>query len=491
MKLREVLQDIPLVHLSGSGEEEIKSIVYSSGRVTPGSLFAALRGGKRDGLDFVGEALKKGAAAVLADRPKPPEFSGVWVQVQDSREALALSAANFYGRPSRKLTVVGVTGTKGKTTVTHLLESILQEANFRPGLIGTISYRGPGFSSEAERTTPEAPDIQLLLRRMLEAGASHCLLEVSSHALDLKRVWGVEFDVAIFTNLSGEHLDYHASMEEYFEAKKKLFFLNTKKRTAVVNIDDPYGRKLLEELPLKTISFGCNPAAIVRASHYFFDQDGLRLTAQYPGGRAELSSPLMGRHNLYNILAALAAGLALNIPLASISSGIARLRSVPGRLEKVDNDQGVLVFVDYAHTDSALRHLLETARSLTSSRVILVFGAGGDRDRSKRERMGAVAADLADWSFLTSDNPRSEDPAAILAEIEKGFHKKGRKTFTSVADRREAIVRALSFARKGDIVLVAGKGHEPYQIIKDQRLPFNDAEVIREVLAHLKKANHG
>jgi len=491
LKLREVLQGVPVIHLSGSGEEDVKSIVYSSSHVTPGSLFAALKGEKRDGLNFVEEALKKGAVAVLADRPKPAKFSGAWAEVSDSREALALAAANFFGRPSRKLTVVGVTGTKGKTTVTHILESILQEAGFRPGLIGTISYRGPGFSDEAQRTTPEAPDIQRLLRRMVEAGASHVLLEVSSHALDLKRVWGVEFDVAIFTNLSGEHLDYHGSLEEYFEAKKKLFFLNSKKRTAVVNVDDPYGRRLLEELPMKTITFGFDAAAIVRAADFSFGRDGLRLTAEYPGGRMELRSPLLGRHNLYNILAALSAGLALNIPLPGISAGIARMSGVPGRLEKVDNEEGLLVFVDYAHTDSALRSLLETARGLNPSRVILVFGAGGDRDRSKRERMGAAAAELADWTFLTSDNPRSEDPAAILAEIEKGFQQKGSKNFTSLADRREAIARALTFARKGDIVLVAGKGHERIQVIKDQRLPFNDVEVIREVLALRKKAHHG
>jgi UDP-N-acetylmuramoyl-L-alanyl-D-glutamate--2,6-diaminopimelate ligase len=491
LKLREVLQGVPLIHLSGSGEEDVKSIVYVSSQVTPGSLFAALKGEKRDGLDFVEEAWKKGAVAVLADRPKPAKFPGAWAEASDCREALALAAANFFGRPSRKLTVAGVTGTKGKTTVTHILESILQEAGFRPGLIGTISYRGPGFSDEAQRTTPEAPDIQRLLRRMLEAGASHVLLEVSSHALDLKRVWGVEFDVAIFTNLSGEHLDYHGSLEEYFEAKKKLFFLNSKKQTAVVNMDDPYGRRLLEELPMKTITFGCEAAAIVRAADFSFGQDGLRLMAEYPGGRMELRSPLMGRHNLYNILAALSAGLALNIPLSGISAGIARLSGIPGRLEKVDNEEGLLVFVDYAHTDSALRSLLETARGLKPSRVILVFGAGGDRDRSKRERMGEVAAELADWTFLTSDNPRSEDPAAILAEIEKGFQQRENKNFTSLPDRREAIARALSFARKGDIVLVAGKGHERIQVIKEERLPFNDVDVIREVLARRKKAPHG
>ncbi|OGD12241.1 MAG: UDP-N-acetylmuramoyl-L-alanyl-D-glutamate--2,6-diaminopimelate ligase [Candidatus Aminicenantes bacterium RBG_13_62_12] len=491
MKLDDILRDVPLVRLSGSSQVDIRGIAYASGRVSPGWLFAALKGLKQDGLDFVPEAVKNGATAVLCDRPKPRQVNAVWAEVPDARLALALASANFSDHPSRRLTVVGVTGTKGKTTVTHILESILLEAGFRPGVIGTIAYRGPGITEAADRTTPEAPDIQRLLRLMLDAGATHALLEVSSHALDLKRVWAVQFDAAIFTNLSGEHMDYHVSMEEYFEAKKKLFFLNTKKQTAVVNIDDPYGRRLLDELPMKTITFGCGPQALVRAAHSVFDRQGLRLTVDYPGGRAEVVSSLMGRHNLYNILAAFSTGLALNLPLPGILAGIAALRGVPGRLESVDNDRGLMIFVDYAHTDSALRHLLETARGLEAGRVILVFGAGGDRDRSKRERMGEAAADLADWTFVTSDNPRSEDPASILTDIEKGFLKKNGKNYALLADRREAIAQALSLARKGDIVLVAGKGHEAYQEIKGVRHPFSDVAVIRELLGLEKKPSHG
>ncbi|MBM3298015.1 MAG: UDP-N-acetylmuramoyl-L-alanyl-D-glutamate--2,6-diaminopimelate ligase [Candidatus Aminicenantes bacterium] len=491
MKLLDVLRDIPLVRLSGSDQADIQGIAYASARVEPGWLFAALKGLKQDGLDFVPEAVKNGAAAVLCDRPKPRSANVAWAEARDARLALALAAANFYDHPSRKLAVLGVTGTKGKTTVTHLLESILREAGFRPGVLGTIAYRGPGLTVTADRTTPEAPDIQRFLRRMLDSGATHALLEVSSHALDLKRVWAVQFDVAIFTNLSGEHLDYHPTMEDYFEAKKKLFFLNSKSQTAVVNIDDPYGRRLLHDLPLKTISFGCAPEAIVRASKVVLDRRGLRATFDYPGGRTEVSSPLMGRHNLYNILAAFAAGLAFNVPPAGILSGIASLRGVPGRLESVDNGRGLMIFVDYAHTDSALRHLLETARGLEGGRVLLVFGAGGDRDKSKRERMGEAAAELADWTFITSDNPRSEEPAAILADIEKGFLKRGAKNFSSLVDRREAITQALHFARQGDIVLVAGKGHEDYQEVKGKRYPFSDAAVIRELLGEEKQTEHG
>jgi len=491
MRLSELLSGVPVVRITGNDQTDIKGIAYASGQAGPGWLFAALKGARLDGLDFVPQALKNGAAAVLCDRPKPRQTNAVWVEVPDARLGLALASANFFGHPSRRLTVVGVTGTKGKTTVTHILESILLEAGFRPGVIGTIAYRGPGLSEAANRTTPEAPDIQRLLRRMLDAEATHALVEVSSHALDLKRVWGVQFDAAIFTNLSGEHMDYHASMEDYFEAKKRLFFLNSKKQTAVVNIDDPYGRRLLHELPMKTITFGCGPEAIVRAAQFSFDRSGLRATVDFPGGRAELASPLMGRHNLYNILASLATGLALNLPLARISAGIAALRGVPGRLERVDNDRGLLIFVDYAHTDNALRHLLETARGLEAGRVILVFGAGGDRDRFKRERMGEAASELADWTFITSDNPRSEDPAAILSEIEKGFLKRNAKNYAALVDRREAIAKALAFARKGDVVLVAGKGHEDYQEIKGKRHPFSDVAVIKEALARENKANHG
>ncbi|MBN2200200.1 MAG: UDP-N-acetylmuramoyl-L-alanyl-D-glutamate--2,6-diaminopimelate ligase [Candidatus Aminicenantes bacterium] len=491
MKLSEVLSGVPVIRISGSDRTDIQGIAYSSAQAANGWLFAALKGLRRDGLDFVPEALKKGAAAVLCDRPQPRPMNAVWVEVPDARLALALASANFFGRPSRKLTVVGVTGTKGKTTVTHILESILLEAGFRPGVLGTIAYRGPGLSEPAGRTTPEAPDIQRFLRLMLDAGATHALLEVSSHALDLKRVWGVEFDAAIFTNLSGEHMDYHSSMEDYFETKKRLFFLNSKKQTAVVNVDDPYGRKLLQDLPMKTITFGCGPEAIVRAAQSSFDRTGLRITVDFPGGRTEIASPLMGRHNLYNILAALATGLALNLPLSHITAGIAALRGVPGRLERVDNDRGLMIFVDYAHTDNALRHLLETARGLEAGRVILVFGAGGDRDRFKRERMGEAAAELADWTFLTSDNPRSEEPAAILSEIEKGFLNRNAKNYTALVDRREAIARALDFARKGDVVLVAGKGHEDYQEIKGKRRPFSDVAVVKDILAREKKAHHG
>ncbi|MCJ7612169.1 MAG: UDP-N-acetylmuramoyl-L-alanyl-D-glutamate--2,6-diaminopimelate ligase, partial [Candidatus Aminicenantes bacterium] len=354
MTLRELLAGVPVLNVQGEDSLIISGLAYSSKSVQPGFLFAALRGGINDGLSFVEEARLAGAAAVLADRPKPPNFKAAWVEAFDAREALALCAANFYGQPSKDMKVIGVTGTKGKTTTTYLLEEILKAAGLRPGVIGTISYRGPEFDIPADRTTPEAPELQKLLRQMLDRSASHCLIEVSSHSLNLKRVWGIRFDAAVFTNLSGEHMDFHPSMEDYFQTKKKLFFLNSKKRTAVVNIDDPWGQKLIAELPMTTISYGLAPAAIVRAESFSFDYSGITLTVDYPGGRADLVSPLMGKHNVYNILAAVATALALNVPWAAIQQGIKTLKGVPGRLEKVDNGLGIHVFVDYAHTDNAL-----------------------------------------------------------------------------------------------------------------------------------------
>jgi len=482
MKLQDVLKGVPVLVLHGDEAAEIEGIAYSSQAVEPKFLFAALKGAQRDGFEFIGEALAAGAGAILTDRPRPAGFDVPWIQVFDPREVLALCAANFYDHPSQKMKVVGITGTKGKTTITFILESILKTAGFVTGVIGTISHRGPEFAHEARRTTPEAPDLQAMLKDMLGKGVTHCLMEVSSHALSLKRVWGISFDVAVFTNLSGEHLDYHPTMEDYFAAKKKLFFLNSKKRTAVVNEDDSWGKRLIAELPMNTITFGFEPAALVRGERLRLNGAGLEALVKYPGGQIAVSSPLSGKHNLYNMLAAFGVALALNVPPQVIKDGIAALKQVPGRFEKIETDLGFQVYVDYAHTDSALRSLLETARELKPSRIILVFGAGGDRDRTKRERMGEVAGLAADWTFLTSDNPRSEDPLAILGEIEKGLLKTGSKKYSIVPDRYEAIEKALAFAKKSDYVLVAGRGHESHQVLKDRVIPFRDGDVIREIL---------
>ncbi len=482
MKLKDLLEGVPRVRFNGNEREEIQGIAYSSKDVQPGFLFAALKGEKKNGFEFIDEALLNGAAAFLSEKPKPKNFGKTWLQTSDAREALALCSANFYSQPSQKMKVVGITGTKGKTTITYLLEEILKKSHFLPAVIGTISYRGPRLKISAERTTPEAPDLQRMLAEMLAQGVTHCLIEVSSHALDLGRVLGIGFDIALFTNLSGDHLDYHHTMERYFEAKKKLFFLNHKKRTAVINSDDPWGKKLISDLPSGAVTYGLGPGAHIRGENFKLTEKGIELSAKYPAGEFPVSSPLLGKPNLYNILASIAVALSMNIPVSAIKEGIASLQEVPGRFEKIKNTLGLHIFVDYAHTDEALKNLLETVRELNPKRIILIFGAGGDRDKTKRPRMGEVAGNLADWTILTSDNPRSEDPLAIISDIEKGIKKTGAKNYKILPDRKEAIEHALSFGKKGDYILVAGKGHENYQIIKDKVIPFKDADVIRVIL---------
>lgn len=492
MKIKDLLPDIPLVQFHGNEGDDISGIAYSSRSVKPGFLFAALRGENKDGFHFIPEALANGANTILSERSKPSEFDINWIQVQEARKSLALCSAHFYDYPSRRLKVVGITGTKGKTTVTYLIEAILEAAGFLPGVIGTISYRGPGLNQPARRTTPEAPDLHYLMKEMVEHEATHCVMEVSSHSLELDRVTGIDFDVAVFTNLSGEHLDYHQSMERYFEAKKKLFFLPTEKKTmAAINADSKWGKKLMEDLPMGAVTFGLEKSALVRAEKFSLSEKGINLTVGYPAGKVLLSSPLLGRPNLYNILAAVAASLILKIPEAKIADGVASLRGVPGRFEKIPNPFGMNIFVDYAHNDDALRQLLETARELSQKKIILVFGAGGDRDKTKRSRMGEAAGWLADHAIITSDNPRSEEPLTIIEEIERGMKKTGNKHYEIIPDRKEAIGRALSIGQTGDYILVAGKGHEDYQIIKDRIIHFSDAEVILEWLEKRRKAQIG
>jgi len=482
MKLKDLLEGVPGVHFNGNEKQEIQGIAYSSKDVQPGFLFAALKGEKKDGFEYIDEALLNGAVAFLSEEPKPQNFERTWIQAYDAREALALCSANFYSQPSQKMKVIGITGTKGKTTITYLLEEILKKSHFLPAVIGTISYRGPNIKISAERTTPEAPDLQRMLTEMLAQGVTHCLIEVSSHALDLKRVLGVGFDVALFSNLSGDHLDYHHSMERYFEAKKKLFFLNHEERTAVINYDDPWGKKLILQLSTAVVTYGLEPGALVRGEDFELTEKGIELSVKHPKGKLLVTSPLLGRPNLYNILASIAAALTLNIPEAAIKEGIAALQGVPGRFEKIENSFGLHIFVDYAHTDDALRNLLEYVRELKPKRIILIFGAGGDRDKTKRARMGEVAGNLSDLTILTSDNPRSEDPLAIISDIEKGIKKTGTKNYEILPNRKEAIEHALSVGERGDYILVAGKGHENYQVIKDKIIPFKDADVIRSIL---------
>jgi UDP-N-acetylmuramoyl-L-alanyl-D-glutamate--2,6-diaminopimelate ligase len=482
MRIQDVLTGVPFLAFYGREDDEIKGISYSSLDVGLNHLFAALKGEKTDGNEYIDEALNRGAVAVLTEKPIPDGFDRNWIQVSDARAALALCSDNFYSHPSRELSVTGITGTKGKTTTVYLLENILRESRSSPGVIGTISYRGPDFLIPAKRTTPEAPDLQRLMRNMVDHRATHCVMEVSSHSLDLQRVMGIEFEVVVFTNLSSEHMDYHASMERYFEAKRKLFFLNQKKRKAVINADDPWGIRLISELEKDVVTYGLDPSASVVAEKYTLSTEGIHLRIRHPEGKMSITSPLLGKPNLYNILSATAAALALTVSEESIQKGVASLQGVPGRFERIENSKGVHIFVDYAHTHIAMQNLLETVRGFGPKKIFLVFGAGGDRDKGKRGKMGEIAGRFADWSIITSDNPRSEDPLTIIKEIEKGIVRTGKGKYEILADRRRAIAKALSLGKPGDYILVAGKGHESTQLIKDKIFPFSDAGVIRELL---------
>jgi len=486
MKINDLIQDVPILRYRGEPDIDIRGLSLSSLTIDPGFLFAAIKGFKADGHDFIPDAVARGAAVVLSERS--PDASGIpWIQVENGRRALALCAANFHHHPSFEINTIGITGTKGKTTTSYILESILRASGHPPGVIGTIAYRGPGLEQPAQRTTPEAPELQGMLRTLIRHGSRYCVMEVSSHSLDLHRVDGIEFTVSVFTNLSGDHLDYHMSMENYFAAKKKLFETSRRKKIAVVNIDDPWGRKLQADTRLGAISYGLNAQALVHPASYAFSSRGIELDLKYPGGQRKITSPLLGKPNLYNILASAATALALKISPLDIEEGVRSLQGIPGRFQSIPNTRGLQILVDYAHTDDALRNLLETARELEHRRLLLVFGAGGDRDKSKRPRMGEIAGELADWTILTSDNPRTEDPAAILTDIETGIKRSGKDRYEIEPDRRRAIARILARAESGDTVLVAGKGHEDYQILKDKVIHFNDSEVITEILGDGEK----
>jgi len=410
------------------------------------------------------------------------------VLTQDSRRALAHVATRFYDFPSRELLLIGITGTNGKTTVSYLCEAVLQAAGHTTGVIGTIDYRCGGIRKEATRTTPEASDLQALLRWMRDQGADGVVIEVSSHSLALSRVEGCAFDVAIFTNLTQDHLDFHGTMDQYFEAKARLFpMVKARKGTAVINLDDPAGKRLRDLTKTAVLTYGLSREADLSAEAATYGLEGIHARISTPWGGGEIRSPLLGRHNLYNLLAATGAGLALNLPLERILEGLASLQRVPGRLERVECGQPFTVVVDYAHTPDALERVLRTVRDLAAGRLIVLFGCGGDRDRGKRPLMGVAAARLADQLFLTSDNPRSEAPEAILEEIATGVRRvPGAMTrVTVLVDRREAIEAALQKAQPGDFVLLAGKGHETIQIIGERKVPFDDREVARAVLKGL------
>jgi len=492
MLLSAVLSGCSVVHTRGNTNVQVSGITLDSRRVAPGVVFVAIRGLKTDGNRFVPQAISSGAVAVVSALPGESYPGTPWIQVTDERSALATLAANFNERPAEKLHAIGITGTNGKTTTTRIVESMLQAAGFPCAVFGTIDYRGPGFRLEAERTTPEAPDLQALFKRVVEGGWKYAVMEVSSHAIELKRVAGLRFEVAAFTNLTRDHLDLHKDMRSYFLAKKRLFtgLDGTVPRVLVLNADDPHFEELKAIAPSRVVSYGMGSnAGIFPVRHSLAaDLTGLDVVYASPLGELQLRTSLLGKPNLYNIGAAIGVAAGLGIPVEAIRQGVSQLEGVPGRFELVQAGQPFRIVVDYAHTDDALTRLLDSAREITPGRVLVVFGCGGDRDRTKRPLMGEAAARASDFAIATSDNPRSEDPVEILREVEPGLQRAGGvegKTYRMVPDRREAIRMALQLAQPGDTVLLAGKGHEAYQIVGDKNLPFDDREVARELLDEL------
>src|SRR5438552_2160046 len=485
MQLKTLAGAIPVRQVIGPLDRAVESIAYDSRRVQRKGRFVSMRGEKNDGHEFIGQAIENGASVIVAEREeKNPRAT--CLLVENTRPALADLAATFYGLPARRLKLAAVTGTNGKTTTTFLIKHICEKAGLRCGLIGTVRYEIGERVLPAARTTPESLDLQELLAQIANAGCRAAAMEVSSHALTQERVRGLEWDVAVFTNLTQDHLDYHGTMENYFESKAKLFVQlaqqqKKRKPVAVVNMDDHYGEQLLDKIGKKisVITFGMGVRADFRASNYRMEFGGTSYQLDARGKSYLVRLPLIGRFNVANSMAALAAANALGLNLREAVLSLGKSPQVPGRLEMVPAKRKFQVFVDYAHTPDALLNVLKTLRQLEPGRLIVVFGCGGDRDRQKRPLMGRIADQNADYSIITSDNPRKEDPNAILSEIEKGF---GSDRFEKVAGRAEAIVRAIAVAQPRDIILIAGKGHETYQEFADHTVPFDDIQVARRAI---------
>ncbi len=468
--------------LVGSAERDVAGLAYHSQQVRAGDLFAALRGTSQDGHRHAAEAVRRGAAALLVDHPLP-DLDAPQVVVPDTRRALAHLAAAFYGHPSESLWVCGVTGTNGKTTTTYLLDAILARAGRRTAVVGTLGVRALGRPVEFHATTPttpEAPDLQRLLRELAGAGVDHVIMEVTSHALELSRVEACRFRAAVFTNLTQDHLDFHGDLARYREAKSRLFAMVDPDGVSVVNADDASGAAMSSRSRARVWTYGIGGGARVRAEELRPTPRGTRVVVTWPGGRAPLALPLPGRFNVSNALAAFALGLSVGIAPETIRAALEAVPPVPGRFELVDEGQEFAVVVDYAHTPDSLEKVLRLAAECARGRRLVVFGCGGDRDRTKRPIMGRLATELADYAIFTSDNPRGEDPEAIIREIEAGV--RGRRNFESEPDRRRAIERAIALAHPGDVVVIAGKGHETYQVVGDRVIDFDDRAVAREIL---------
>jgi UDP-N-acetylmuramoyl-L-alanyl-D-glutamate--2,6-diaminopimelate ligase len=475
-------------------EAVVTGVAFDSRSVSPGDVFVALKGVHADGTTFARQAAHRGAAAIVSEQPALADVAVPWTQVSDARLALAVLAAAFYRHPSDEMRVIGITGTNGKTTTAYLTASIFEAAGLRCGVMGTVAYQIGQEVRESTRTTPEAPQVQGLLREMADRGCGACAMEVSSHALSLRRVDGTTFAAGVFTNLTRDHLDFHLDMESYFQAKRRLFEMLPPGAPGLINMDDPKGPAFVEAAG-RPVTYAIHKPADITPGPLSFSLEGLTFDVRTPRGTLHVRSKLVGRPNVYNILAATSTAVALGLPFDAIEKGVQALSGVRGRFEVVSSPADeITVVVDYAHTDDALRNLLETARPLTRGRLITVFGCGGDRDRTKRPLMGAVAGRLSDLIVITSDNPRHEDPERIIEEIRRGITPDTRRDanqgLLSIADRRAAIVKAISVARAGDLVLLAGKGHEQYQVIGDDSMPFDDAVIAREALTR-RRTNSG
>jgi UDP-N-acetylmuramoyl-L-alanyl-D-glutamate--2,6-diaminopimelate ligase len=489
MILEEALREIPVIDWTGNSHVDIQGVSCDSRSVKKGELFVAIKGEKADGASFIAQAIDRGATAVAAEQRLDPEPAVTAITVHDARIFLAELSRVFFEDPSAELKLAGITGTKGKTTTSYLVDSIFRQAGITSCLVGTIGTKIIDQHFSGSHTTPEASDLLRFLREAVKKQCTHGVVEVSSHALALKRVWRVRFSTGVFMNLTHDHLDYHTTMEAYFQAKRLLFFEENGNHleSAVINTDDVYGRRLAEEMSIPLLRFGFDRASDIHVVKHETLTSGTDLTIGTPAGEIRFTSPLIGRPNVYNIMAATGTALSLGIEPEAIRAGIENLAGVPGRLEKVDEGQNFLVLVDYAHSPDSLENLLSTVGGLPHDRIITVFGCGGNRDRTKRPVMGEIAARLSDLAIVTSDNPRNEQPLGIIEEIAAGM-KDGPASCRIEPDRRAAIASAIAEARGNDVVVIAGKGHENYQVIGGTVIPFDDRLIARDLIRLRLKA---
>lgn len=493
MLLWDLVADLPYRTVTGDPAVEIRGITYDSRRVRPGDLFVCIHGLVDDGHRYARDAVGRGAVALVVERTVDVSPEIPQIQVPNGRSALPVISRRFYGDPSARLRVIGITGTNGKTTVSYLTEAILAEAGFRPGLLGTVEYKLGGRTLPSNRTTPDAADLQQMLHEMVEAGLTHAVMEVSSHALELQRVEGCEFDVAVLTNITQDHFDFHGTFERYLDSKAKLFAgmgreaRKTGPKLGVINRDDPSAQLIIDRTPVEVITYGFSSRSQVRVLSLCLNSSGSVMEVDLEGHKASIDLKLPGICNVYNAAAALAVGWREGIDPAIMGQALSKVRGIRGRYETIEFGQPFTVMVDFAHNPSGMENILMIARSRTLGRVIIVFGAEGGKDRLKRPLMGEIASRWADLSIITSDNPNFEDPAEIAAEIQQGFKANGlpRGDHEVILDRYRAIERAISEARPGDCVVIAGKGHETQELVRGERFPYNDRRATEEILGRL------